>query len=242
MKLMRMRIDCLNADLEREKAKNEESMGKIVSDMADEMVSHVSRSDLEVLIENFLMKKGLIPDLSCKGDELLKKIDDDQNDDPDAAEGDNQARHLSGDMSKALVVFKGESSKVDGSSKTVQEADGTEVETGVTEDQIDALKDLDDISDNDDVLEEGEIVSEEEAYWKEVDEVILPSISSHYVDEEAANKGINLDEVRAETDKIIDESGSTSQQQEINDPVDESQEDWIIKLMEAKAKPPKPTV
>ena len=58
MNLMRMRIDCLNADLEREKAKNEESMGKIVSDMADEMVSHVSRSDLEVLMENFLMKKG----------------------------------------------------------------------------------------------------------------------------------------------------------------------------------------
>ena len=56
MNLMNMRIDRLNADLEREKAKNAEAMGKIVSNMADERDSNVSRSDMEALIEFFLMK------------------------------------------------------------------------------------------------------------------------------------------------------------------------------------------
>ena len=89
--LLNMRIDRLNADLERERTRNSEAMGKLVSTMADEIVSNVSRTDMEALIENFLMKRGLIPDGGCRDDELRKRKDDDQNDDPDAAEGGNQA-------------------------------------------------------------------------------------------------------------------------------------------------------
>ena len=57
------------------------------------------------------MKKGIIPDLRCKGHELSKKKNDDENNDPDAAEGSEKRRHLSGDMSTALVLFEGESTE-----------------------------------------------------------------------------------------------------------------------------------
>ena len=72
--------------------------------------------------------------------------------------------------------------------------------------------------------------------------MILPSVSSHLVDKEAEDKGINLDEVRAEADQFNDDIGSSSQQQVTNDPIDENVEDWIKQLMKAKAMPPKSIV